>query len=169
MNPALLRWLVTVFGAVAIAGAVAWRVWGWESGWAICMGSAFIAIKVGWNHWRHPESGSGLVAGSEHLPPDKDVASIRVHGEPLREDAQKRLLHAMRRASRASACGAIARTVPFTIVDHWSGTWEAEAWEERNGKRGFTINRVCYAGTSAEVVAECVGIEKPNQRSLKPE
>ena len=96
--------------------------------------------------------------GSETLPPERDIASVLVSGQPISEEKKKALLQAMAKAKRASSCGVVSTEIPFEIVDRWGGMWELEAYEEVGGKRGFSIGRVYYSGKSAEVVAECVGL-----------
>ncbi|HSH94532.1 MAG TPA: hypothetical protein VK968_10340 [Roseimicrobium sp.] len=100
-----------------------------------------------------------LKIGSEILPPPKDIAAVFVDGRAITEERRRLLLRKIGKARRMTLSGKVIREVPFQIKDHWDGIWELVAYEQSDGRMGFSINRVFYEGSNADIVAECVGLK----------
>jgi hypothetical protein len=146
-----------------IVGTVAWR-----SGWAwpellITLAPVFCVafIKIGARMAKEKRVRyENMKLGSETLPPRADIAYVTVDGIPISNAKREILLDAMAKAKRASAIGGLVQEIPFQLQDHWGGVWDLQAYEDDQGNRGFSINRVYYSGPSAKIVAECLGIRK---------
>jgi hypothetical protein len=166
MSKPQIRSVVFVSAAVAVAGAIAWRFAGWDAGFILFMFCAAVCIAYGRmlrdDGLREMQN---IKLGSENLPSIKDVASVLVRGQPISDDKKKALLNALSRARRAALTGTVAKEIPFQIVDRWGGSWQLTAYVETGGTRGFSINRVCYSGADAAVVAESVGMHRERDAS----
>jgi hypothetical protein len=97
-------------------------------------------------------------ASDSLLPPSKDIGIIRIEGVVISDQKKDRLLQAIARSKRAQKTAKIKKEVPFQIEDHWGGTWDLCAYEDFDGMKGFSINRIFFSGTNAQIVAECIGI-----------
>jgi hypothetical protein len=97
-------------------------------------------------------------ASDSLLPPPKDIGIIRIEGTVLSDQKKDRLLQAIARSKRAHKTARIKKEVPFQIEDHWGGIWDLCAYEDFDGMKGFSINRIYFSGTNAQIVAECIGI-----------
>jgi len=160
MNRTVATVIMLAFFALFIGGEVAHlKRWAWPED--VTMLAAFCCLAFG-------RISAGLSAGksrniklgSETLPPIADIASVSVDGIPISEARRDMLLKAMAKSKRAASGGKILQEVPFQIHDRWDGTWTFLAYEDDQGNRGFSINRVYYAGPSARFVAECVGLRR---------
>jgi hypothetical protein len=97
-------------------------------------------------------------ASDSLLPPPKDIGIIRAGSAILSSQQKDRLLQAIARAKRAQKTSKITREIPFQIEDHWGGIWDLYAYEDLDGMKGFSINRIYFSGPHAQIVAECIGI-----------
>lgn len=160
MNKPVVALLLVASAMLVIAGEIERQRTGWHGGglFTSMIGAVFCLAFGRILLLDYVLENRVVKLGSETLPPAKDVAAVLVRDIPISTDARKLLLRAILRAKRATSCGKVEREIAFQIVDHWGGVWELQAYEEIGGKKGFSANRVFYAGRSAEIVAKCVGI-----------
>lgn len=152
--------LLLLFFALFIAGAIVVRNGGkWPVELTI-VGLAFFLAYTGscarqnFDRKRYAK----LRLGSETLPPMREIGGVIVDGIALSEAKKDMLLHAMAKSKRAAATGKLLQEIPFQIRDRWDGVWNLTAYQDDEGNKGFSINRVYYSGPKAKLVAECVGI-----------